>query len=154
MSEAPAHRIVSTAQLYRTHSDRLRGLAAAITLDRSMAEEVVHDVFAALAGRIDEVRNPPAYLQRAVINRSVQLVHRRDLARRAPLHANRRQLPPEIDEMWTVVAELPARQRAVVVLRFWEDLSYEQIAHVMGMPLGTVRSTLHRALSRLKERLR
>ncbi|MGI9029718.1 MAG: sigma factor-like helix-turn-helix DNA-binding protein [Ilumatobacteraceae bacterium] len=120
-----------TADLYREHAARLRGLASAITLDRSMGEEVVHDVFAGLAGRLQEIRNPTAYLQRSVVNRSIQLLSRRDLARRAPLAPVRHQVAPEIDEMWTLVAALPARQRAVVVLRFWDDLSYEQIATVL-----------------------
>jgi RNA polymerase sigma-70 factor (ECF subfamily) len=48
---------------------------------------------------------------------------------------------------------LPERQRAVVVLRHYQDLSLEEIARALDMSLGTVKSSLHRALSRLRERL-
>ena len=48
---------------------------------------------------------------------------------------------------------LPERQRAVVVLRHYHDLSLEEIADALGMSLGTVKSSLHRALARMRERL-
>jgi RNA polymerase sigma-70 factor, ECF subfamily len=48
---------------------------------------------------------------------------------------------------------LPERQRAVVVLRHYQDLSLEEIADALGMSLGTVKSSLHRALARMRERL-
>jgi RNA polymerase sigma-70 factor (ECF subfamily) len=48
---------------------------------------------------------------------------------------------------------LPERQRAVVVLRHYQDLSLEEIAAALGMSLGTVKSSLHRALARMRERL-
>ena len=48
---------------------------------------------------------------------------------------------------------LPERQRAVVVLRHYQDLSLEEIAQSLGMSLGTVKSSLHRALARMRERL-
>jgi len=49
------------------------------------------------------------------------------------------------------VQRLPAKQRAVVVLRYWEDMSLAEIAAVLGRPLGSIKSTLHRALKSLKE---
>jgi RNA polymerase sigma factor (sigma-70 family) len=58
---------------------------------------------------------------------------------------------PEIDETWQAVARLPVRQRAVITLRYWEDLSEADIAQTLAWPAGTVKSTLHRALKRLKE---
>ena len=45
---------------------------------------------------------------------------------------------------------LPERQRAVVVLRHYQDMSLEEIAHALGMSLGTVKSSLHRALARMR----
>lgn len=73
-------------------------------------------------------------------------------ARDVPVRPIANATNPEIDEAWALVAQLPAQQRAVVVLRFWEDLSQEQIAGVLDIPLGTVKSTLHRALRTLKAR--
>jgi RNA polymerase sigma factor (sigma-70 family) len=137
--------------LYRRHHRRLRALAASVMLDWSVADEVVHDAFAGLARRIDEVDNPEGYLQRSVINLALQVVKRR--GRTLPARPIERSAVPEIDEMWTIVAALPTRQRAVLVLRFWEDLTHEQIADVLEIPIGTVKSTLHRALRDLKARI-
>lgn len=141
-------------EVYGAHFDRLCALSSAITLDRSIGAEIVHDAFAGLAGRINSVEDPVAYLQRSVVNLSIRAIRRRDRLRRAPKVTVRHHVSVEIDEMWDVVCGLPARQRAVVVLRFWEDLSYERIAAVLQMPLGTVQSTLHRALTRLREEIR
>jgi RNA polymerase sigma factor (sigma-70 family) len=60
---------------------------------------------------------------------------------------------PEIDETWVAVCRLPFRQRAVLALRFYEDMSEAEIARVLGCRPGTVKSGLHRGLSRLREEL-
>ena len=132
------------------HRVRLLGLAAAVTLDRSAADEVVQDAFAGLAARREVVLDPVAYLQRSVINLSLKVLRRRGRASSAPLPVAAPVTNPEVDEAWAHVAALPGQQRAVVVLRFWEDLSHEQIATVLGVPLGTVKSSLHRALRSLR----
>jgi DNA-directed RNA polymerase specialized sigma24 family protein len=51
------------------------------------------------------------------------------------------------------VQALPARQRAVLVLRFHQDLAEAEVARLLGLPLGTVKSLGHRAVARLRERL-
>jgi RNA polymerase sigma-70 factor (sigma-E family) len=55
------------------------------------------------------------------------------------------------DALWTALAGLPKRQRAMVVLRYYEDLSEAETAAVMGVSVGTVKSTTSRALSKLRE---
>jgi RNA polymerase sigma factor (sigma-70 family) len=55
--------------------------------------------------------------------------------------------------LWQAVQTLPVRQRAVLVLRFREDLTEAEVARLLGLPLGTVKSLGHRALARLRERL-
>ena len=57
------------------------------------------------------------------------------------------------ERVGSALAGLPARQRAVFVLRHYEELSLEEIARTLGMSLGTVKSALHRALQRLRQRL-
>ena len=52
------------------------------------------------------------------------------------------------------MVRLPPKQRAVVALRFWQDMTIEAIADTLGWPTGSVKSTLHRALKRLEEELR
>ena len=138
------------ASLYAAHRTRLVGLAAAITLDRTAADDVVQEAFVTVAARLATLERPEAYLHRVVVNASIAVVRRRARTRSLPLRPIESTAIPEIDEAWAVVADLPAQQRAVVVLRFWEDLTQEQIAEVLHIPLGTVKSTLHRALRALK----
>ncbi len=57
---------------------------------------------------------------------------------------------PEMDATWHLVRRLPADQRAAIVLRFYEDMSIVEIAEAMNKPSGTVKSLLHRGLTRLK----
>ncbi|MET7679514.1 SigE family RNA polymerase sigma factor [Streptomyces sp. NPDC005423] len=55
------------------------------------------------------------------------------------------------DAMWRAILKLPARQRAMVVLRYYEDLSEAQTAEVLGVSVGTVKSAVSRALGKLRE---
>jgi RNA polymerase sigma factor (sigma-70 family) len=55
--------------------------------------------------------------------------------------------------LWEAVQGLPDRQRAVLVLRFHEDLTEAETARLLGLPLGTVKSLAHRGLARLRDRL-
>jgi len=139
--------------LYRQHRVRLTRLATAITLNHSLAEEVVQDAFAGLYDKRGSVDNPEGYLQRSVVNLSIKILRRRRVAKEHPPAAAPLTYNPEIDETWQAVTQLPPRQRAVVALRYWNDLSEAQIAATLGWPAGTVKSTLHRALKRLKEQL-
>jgi len=141
-------------ELFRLHRLRLLHLAAAITLDRGLAEEVVQDAFVGLQRNLDVVDNPVGYLQRSVVHRSISVLRRRRVVSRSPSPVATIVISPEVDETWSMVTRLPARERAVVVLRFWEDLSESSIAVTLGWPTGTVKSTLHRALNRLREELR
>lgn len=140
-------------QLYVDHHRRLRGLAAAVTFDQSVADEIAQDAFAKLLERGDLVRNPEGYLQRSVINLSITHVRRRQRARRLPKRRIEPAINPDVDTTWSALGQLSARRRAVVVLRFYEDQTYEQIASTLDIPVGSVKSTLHRALSELKEKL-
>ena len=143
----------ATDVVFREHSRRLVQLAAAITLDRWLAEEVVQDAFAGLHANATKVDDPVGYLQRSVVNRSVSVIRRRKVAGRHPAPVARPTIDPEVDETWSLVAELPVRERAAVVLRFWLDLSERDIADHLGWPAGTVKSTLHRAIGRLRRQL-
>lgn len=157
IAAAPGDAIDAIDALYRSHRRRLVGLAGAVTFDRAVAEELVQESFAGLARRLaradEPVRDPVAYLQRSVVNLGIQHVRRRARLGRLPQPPRAVAQLPEVAELWPLVAALPAQQRAVVALRFWEDLRHEQIAEVLDIPLGTVKSTLHRALARLKEQL-
>jgi RNA polymerase sigma factor (sigma-70 family) len=144
---------VDVAELFRDHQARLLGLSAAILLDRVAAEEVVQDAFEGLQRRTAHIDNPVGYLQRTVVNLSISVIRRRRVVARHPMAPVPPASMPEIDEAWAAVVRLPAKQRAVVVLRFWQDLSVDAIAETLGWPAGSVKSTLHRALKRLEKEL-
>jgi RNA polymerase sigma factor (sigma-70 family) len=146
--------LIDVELLYRDHRPRLVGLAAAITMDYGVAEEIVQDAFVGLqrhAGRID---NPVGYLQRSVVNLSVTLIRRRRVIASHPPTPFSPPSSPEVDETWSAVMRLPVRQRAVVLLRFWDDMTVDGIAAMLDWPAGSVKSTLHRAMKRLKEELK
>lgn len=144
---------VDVESLYREHQRSLRNLATAITLDRSLAEEVVHDAFAGLHRRAGSVDEPMRYLHRSVVNQAISVVRRRRTAALHPMPYAGSVTNPEFDETWAVVCRLPVRERSAVVLRYWLDWSEADIAASLGWPPGTVKSTLHRALKRLEKEL-
>ena len=62
-------------------------------------------------------------------------------------------LPPKMPRACAALEDLPSEQREVLVLRFIEDMSYEQIAEIIARPLGTVRSRIHYAKLAMRARL-
>lgn len=144
----------SLEQAYREQRLPLQRLAFLVSGSREDAEDIVQTVFAAAQQRWDRVEEPGAYLRQAVVNRAKD--HHRTRLRRLRLLPPPEPMSvhdPEIDETWQVLRRLPAVQRAVVVLHFYEDLPLVEVARMLGRPAGTVRSDLHRALARLKKEL-
>ncbi|MFW6695071.1 SigE family RNA polymerase sigma factor [Streptomyces sp. MAR4 CNX-425] len=111
--------------------------------------------------RVIRSDSPDAYLRRMLTN--TFLSARRPMKRRLELLTD---APPEHDAarlphgpedrmvLWPHVKSLPPRQRAVIVLRYYEDLSEQEIADALGCSRGTVKSTAHRALKALRAVLR
>ena len=144
--------------VFRTHHDRLVRLAGLLCGNATVAEDAVAEVFARLyrrwqPGTIEDV---DAYLRRAVVNEIGGEFRRR--ARRG-----RRVIPPNVttatsaedavterDRMWEAMLRLPARQRAVLVLRYFDDASEARVAAILEVPLGTVKSTTARGLDGLR----
>jgi RNA polymerase sigma-70 factor (sigma-E family) len=130
-------------------------LAYLLVGDLGDAEDVAQDVLAELYRRWADVRpeTAMAYARTAVVNRSRGLLRRRAVARRfAPRLARPEEAgaaPIEDLWLWDLVRALPRRQREVVVLRYWCDLAEADIAHVLGISTGTVKSSAHRAHARL-----
>ena len=142
---------------YRAHREALFRVCLVLTGDKDMAEDIVHDAFLSGGDRIVGLDDASArrYLRRVAINawRS-QERRRRFQLRRAPLLKPLPSLEPDHGDrlaIWAEVLRLPSRQRAVVVLRFYEDLSEHEIAEVLGCATGTVKSQLSRALAKLRK---
>ena len=147
--------------LYTAHYRSLVRLAALLVRDVATAEEVVQDSFVAMHGgwrRLRDSEKALSYLRQSVVNRSRSVLrHRVVVDRNAP------KPPPDMPsaehgaiallERSAVVAALrtlPPRQREALVLRYYGDLSEAQIASVMGISRGAVKSHTARAMAALR----
>jgi len=140
-------------RLYRDARLDMVRVAVLLLGSRTMAEEAVQDAFVKVAERLEVVEHPRAYLRRTVVNECRQRQRRLAVEERyrpPPAHPA---LPPEIDETWQAVMRLAPRRRTAVVLRFYEDLTIDQIAEIMDARPGTVSSLLNRALASLRQEL-
>ncbi|MEM9037078.1 MAG: sigma-70 family RNA polymerase sigma factor [Actinomycetota bacterium] len=138
--------------LFRREYDGMVRLAFALVSDLAEAEEVVQDAFVDVAERLDDLREPGGYLRVAVVSRSRSLLRRRAVRRRRPPPLPD-EVPPEADELWDVLADLPEQQRSAIVLRYYGGYRASEIADLLDCPAATVRSWLRRGLRSLQEAL-
>lgn len=136
--------------LYRRRYLAMVRLATLVLGQVELAEEVVQEAFAAVYQRWDAIDEPTAYLRATVVNRCRDALRRRRLASREAA-ASTEAACDAPDLLRDAIAALPERQRTAVVLRFYEDLTIDEIAEVMATRPGTVKSWLHRALGRLRK---
>lgn len=138
--------------LYRQRYEPMVRLAYLLTGNLSVAEELVQDAFVSVHRNWDRAAFPSAYLRTAVVNNSRSWLRRRLLEeQRAVVRLVDTGLPA--DEMWDVLQHLPERQRAAIVLRFYEDLPDAEIARVLGCRVPTVRTAIHRGLAALRKEI-
>jgi len=141
----------SFADLYRdAYGDMVR-LAYLLTGSREVARDVVQDAFVRMHGAFDRARDPHAYLRRVVVN-ECHSYHRRRLRQRHHLRSLRLEVVDlNADEVSDVLATLPYRQRAAIVLRYWHGANEAEIATLLRCRPGTVGSLLHRAIAELRK---
>ncbi len=158
--------LTDLAALHRAHYRDLVRLASLLNDAVGTCEEVVQDAFVSVwrrAPRLRETDRLPAYLRSAVLNGARSHLRRRQVRQR-PGHLRVLHLE---DGATSVSAEdaavhdddtravlgalrrLPDRQRDVLALRFWGDLSETEIAATLGIAPGTVKTHVHRALAAL-----
>lgn len=143
---------------------RLLRTAYLLTSDLHAAEDLVQTALAKAYlswGKLREPRAADAYVRRIMINEHTSWWrrawrHNEHSTDVLPERAHRDQDPIQFaqrDAMWELVQTLPPRQRAAVVLRYYEDMSEAETAQVLGCSIGTVKSQTSRALATLRGRL-
>jgi RNA polymerase sigma-70 factor (sigma-E family) len=147
--------------LYQSQRLAMVRLAAFLVDDVHLAEDIVQDAFVGMHAhwrRLRDESSAEGYLRRAVVNRSRSQLRRRRTARRYQWPAAAEEpgadadvlAADEHDRLRHAVRQLPRRQREVLVLRYWADLSEAEIADAMGVSPGTVKSTASRAVRALE----
>ena len=141
-------------ELYRSHYAHMVALARLMTDAFSVAEEIVQDGFVQLYRNWSSVEYPLTYIRIAVVNGCRSQGRRRAIERRRRLPDDE---PVLLDTTAIAVRDalrvLTPRQRAAVVLRYFEDLPEREIADALGCRPGTVKSLLSRSITKLKESL-
>jgi RNA polymerase sigma-70 factor (sigma-E family) len=154
-------------ELYVRHADGAARLAYLLIGDRFVAEDIVQDAFVRVAGRLVHLRDPnafDAYLRRTVVNLSRSQLRRRRVERtylkreEGTAEAARSARPAyafeEREVLWEAMARLSGRQRAAIVLRFYEDLPEHEVAEILRCRPGTVKSLVSRGLEALRTQMR
>ena len=131
------------ARLYEQHAPAALRLAYLLTGDHGIAEGLVQDAFVRVIGRFGQLRDEMgfhAHLRRTVVNLSCGTLPRGRVEREGL---------EEEDELWRRLGSVAPRQRAALVLRYYEDLSDEQAAQVLGCSTRALRSLTSRGLQAL-----
>ena len=153
-------------EIVQQHQRMVFSVAWNFFSDRALAEDLAQDVFLQLFQNLRAIESEAHllfWLRRVAIRKCID--HRRWRLLRKPVSLDdwvepnddrHRPGTPDffaLGRLRTVVAALPAKFRAVVVLRYLEDQTPEEMAATLGWPVNTVKSRLHRALAMLKDRM-
>jgi RNA polymerase sigma-70 factor (sigma-E family) len=153
-------------RLYRAHRLAMVRLASFLVDDRESAEDVVQDAFAGLHRRwhaLDSDAAALGYLRTSVVNTARSVLRRRRTVRKFPQPAadwlteppadGRMMLAEEHAEVLAALKTLPTRQREVIVLRYWSELSEAEIAQTLGISIGAVKSSASRGRDAIAAKL-
>jgi RNA polymerase sigma factor (sigma-70 family) len=145
----------SFEEVYRSLRPSLIRVAFLIVGSSGEAEELVQEAFVHLHRRFETVDTPDAYVRVVLVRSCVRSNQRRAMEseRLARVSALDRSPEYEVDEMWLALQRLSPQRRAVLVLRFYEDLPHAEIARLVGCPVATVRTRVRRALADLRKEL-
>jgi RNA polymerase sigma factor (sigma-70 family) len=149
----PASANRAVAELFASEHDGLRRLARLLIGSDVVAEDLVQEAFLRLQASPTCPDNPGGYLRTVLVNLCRDHTRRHARAWKGALAVHLVEAPPEVDDTWAAVCRLPVRQRAAVVLRYYQDLPEAEIAKLLGCRPGTVKSSLSRALAALRKEL-
>lgn len=155
-------------RLYDEHAQALFAFLLNFTRDEDDTRDVLQEVFVKLARQPDllrAARDERAFLIRLAHNAAIDLMRRRSTRARHHEQFGAEKISPFAaatdpdeaafrTELSTALGELPPDQRAVVHLKLWEGLTFEQIAEAMEIPLNTAASRYRYGLDKLRDRLR
>ncbi len=151
-------------ELYVRHAPAAVRSAFLITGDAELARDIAQEAFIRVAGRFRHLRFPDAfdaYLRRTIVNLCTshfrhQRVERDYVARESTRHASTVEGPDlgAADELRRALRSLPVRQRAAIVLRYYEDLPEERVAEIMRCSVPAARSLVARGMETLRSIVR
>lgn len=140
----------SFEDLFASEYEPMLRLAFLMVGSHEQAEDVVHDSFAQVFERWTRIDNPGGYLRSTVVNRSRDVLRRRQLARRH-LRGAEEPVQSEHEMVLDLLDVLSPRRRAIVVLRYFEQRTIPEISELLGVREGTVKSSLHRSLEIIRK---
>jgi RNA polymerase sigma-70 factor (sigma-E family) len=144
--------------VFLRHHGRLLRLCTLLTGNADLGEDLVQEAFSRALARVTALPESDQYpyLRATASNLWKNRLRRLSLERRwHPAEVATEPLSTEErDAIWRAVVALPVRQRACVVLRFYEELTERETAEILGCSIGTVKSQTSRALARLREEMR
>lgn len=153
-------RHVRLAALYRSHSTMATRLAYLLTGDRERAEDICHDAFVRVAGRLGFLTSEDvfvSYLRRTVVNLSNSHFRRLRLERAHQLKEVVQETSVAYqadietrDEILTLLRALPTRQKTAIVLRFYLELSAAETSEVMNASVDAVNGLVRRGLNQIE----
>jgi RNA polymerase sigma-70 factor (sigma-E family) len=165
----PAERSTRAERTRRLEDLYVRNAPSALRLayflcgDRDAAQDLVQDAFVRVAGRFAHLRTPDAfdaYLRRTIVNLFTSQLRRRRLERAHLVRERAAAASPHVDddpalrdELWRALGHLPSRQRAAIVLRFYEDLSEKETAEILRCSAGAANQLVTRGMAALRDHM-
>ncbi len=159
-ASAPAGRL---EDLYVRNAPGALRLAYFLTGNRELAEDLMQEAFVRVAGRFRHLRMPDAfdaYLRRTIVNLFTSQLRRSKVERAyverhgaEPAPTKDPSDPAARDDLWRALQTLPERQRAAIVLRYYEDLSEHQSAEVMHCSAGALNQLVVRGMTALRAQI-
>lgn len=153
-----------TEQLYERHALRAFRLAYVLTGNREQAEDLMQEAFSRSFAQIETIQDPEAfggYLRTTLLNLA-RAQHRRSQLERLSLVRSASglrvvaEVQPSVEErdrLWIALHRLPYRQRAALVLRYYEDLSEREAARALGVSVASIKSLVARGVKTLRRQI-
>ncbi|MDE0581091.1 MAG: SigE family RNA polymerase sigma factor [bacterium] len=145
------HQLASFDDLYRDEYGPMVRLARGLVDTQEIAEEIVQDAFARVYERWNRLDNPGGYLRTAVVNGARSELRKREVRRRIGIRPFIPPQPEDRDYLLDALDQLPPRQKTVLVLKFYADMTEKEIAQAIGVRPGTVKSATSRGLAELRK---